>query len=165
MALAAEIIASHAGIDEPAAGELVTVDVDHVYLQDGNTPTVRRLFDLWGFDDVFDPARISAFFDHAVLSPTAAMSDRLREAQEFAERLGINVYRAGRGVSHVVALERGIYRPRDVVVAADSHACTGGVVQCLALGMGASDVTAAMVTGQTWLRVPETVWIRVTGTP
>ena len=165
MPLAAEIIGSHAGTGAPAPGELATVDVDHVYLQDGNTPTIRRLFERYGFDEVFDAARISAFFDHAVLSPTAAMSDRLREAQEFADALGINVYAAGRGVSHVVALERGLYRPRDIVVAADSHTCTGGAVQCLALGMGASDVAAAMVTGRTWLRVPETVWIRVSGAP
>jgi 3-isopropylmalate/(R)-2-methylmalate dehydratase large subunit len=105
------------------------------------------------------------FFDHGVLSPTEAMSDRIREAEAFAGEFELRLYRAGRGVSHVVALEEGIYEPGAIVVGADSHTCTGGVVQCLALGMGASDIVASMITGQTWLRVPETVWIDVIGKP
>ncbi len=165
MPLVEEIIASRLvdGTVEP--GQLVVVEVDHAYLQDGNTPTIRRLFRENGFERVFDPARVTVFFDHGVLSPTAAMTDRLREAEDFAEELGVGYFPAGRGISHVIALETGIYQPGRIVVASDSHTCTGGVVQCLALGMGASDVTAAMVTGRVWLRVPETVWLRTRGWP
>ncbi len=163
MTLAESIIAAHAGRESVSPGELVGVSVDRVYLQDGNTPTVRRLFAENGFMRVFDPGRIGVFFDHAVLVPDALMADRLREAELFAESLGLRVFPAGTGVSHVVALEEGWFEPGSIVVGADSHTCTGGVVQCMALGMGASDVTAAMVTGRTWLRVPETVWVEIEG--
>jgi 3-isopropylmalate/(R)-2-methylmalate dehydratase large subunit len=165
MALVDDIIRLRSGVEEIGPGQLVTVPVDHVYLQDGNTPTVARLMAEHGFGEVFDAERISVFFDHGVLAPTAAVADRLREAEGFVRALGLRVYRAGRGISHVIALEEGIYRPGAIVVGADSHTCTGGVVQCLALGMGASDAVAAMVTGRTWLRVPETVWISLSGTP
>jgi 3-isopropylmalate/(R)-2-methylmalate dehydratase large subunit len=165
MTLAEDIIGRAAGGVEVTPGDLVTVTVDRVYLQDGNTPTVRRLFREHGFTRVFDPDRVGVFFDHAVLAPDAAMADRLREAREFADEMGLAVFPAGRGISHVVAMEERWFEPGTIVVGADSHTCTGGVVQCLALGMGASDVTAAMVTGKTWLRVPETAWIHVQGTP
>lgn len=165
MTLAERIIANHAGSAEVAPGWLVTVNVDRIYVQDGNTPTVRRLFAEYGFRAVFDPERIGIFFDHSVLSPEVAMTNRLREAEEFAASLGFRVFRAGSGISHVVAAEEGWFQPGTVVLGADSHTCTGGAVQCLALGMGASDVVAAMVTGRTWLRVPQTVWLELVGRP
>lgn len=165
MTLAERIIADHARGDPVVPGQLLTVRVDRVYMQDGNTPTIRRLFAEYGFQAVFDPTRIGVFFDHSVLSPEVALTNRLREAEMFAADLGLRTFRAGHGISHVVAAEEGWFEPDTIVVGADSHTCTGGALQCLALGMGASDVVAAMVTGQTWLRVPETVWLEVVGQP
>lgn len=168
--LAEQIIESHAG-PRPAEqgplrpGSLVSVSVDFVYLQDGNSPTIARLYAENGFSSVFDPERVAFVFDHSVLVGDAIMADRMREATAFARRLGARVEPRGSGISHLVAMEQGWFRPGSLVVGADSHTCTGGAVQSLALGMGASDVTAAMVTGRTWLRVPETVWLHVTGRP
>jgi 3-isopropylmalate/(R)-2-methylmalate dehydratase large subunit len=58
------IIASHLvdGTVEP--GEFVTVKVDRIYVQDGNSPTLARLFAQHGINSVFDPSRIGVFFDH-----------------------------------------------------------------------------------------------------
>jgi 3-isopropylmalate/(R)-2-methylmalate dehydratase large subunit len=159
------IIANHSDRESVAPGELVVTRVDRIYMHDGNTPTIARLYKQHGFTKVFDPARVAAFFDHAVLAPDAKMTTLLREAENFAAELGIKIYRAGSGISHVVALEEGWFTPGSLVCGSDSHTCTGGVMQCLALGMGASDVVGAMVSGKTWLRVPETVWIEVIGTP
>ena len=165
MTLGEKIIAAHANRDHVEPGELVTVRVDRVYLQDGNSPTIRKLFAENGFTEVFDPSRIGVFFDHSVLAPDIRIADRLREAEDFAEKLGLCIFKAGRGISHVVALEEGWFEPGTIVVGSDSHTCTGGALQCLALGMGASDIVAAMVTGKTWLRVPGTVWIETCGIP
>lgn len=163
--LVEQIIAAHAGRDSVTPGELVTARVDRVYLQDGNSPTIATLFEKHGFAGVFDRDRVGIFFDHSVIAPDKHIAARLREAERLAERLGVRVFRAGEGISHVVALEEGWYEPGTIVIGSDSHTCTGGAAQCLALGMGASDCTAAMVTGETWLRVPETVWIDVKGRP
>ena len=164
-ALVEQIIASHAGRDGVTPGELVTAKVDRVYLQDGNSPTIATLFEKHGFSGVFDRDRVGIFFDHSVIAPDKHIAARLREAERLAERLGVRVFRAGEGISHVVALEEGWYEPGTIVIGSDSHTCTGGATQSLALGMGASDCTAAMVTGETWLRVPETIWIDVKGRP
>ncbi|MGB7922674.1 MAG: aconitase/3-isopropylmalate dehydratase large subunit family protein [Pyrinomonadaceae bacterium] len=165
MLLAEKIIASHVGREAVRVGEILTVPVDRVYIQDGNSPTIAKIFEKYDFKTVFDPSRIAVFYDHSVLPPDIAIADRLREAETFSEKFGLQVFRSGAGISHVVALEEGWFQPGTIVLGSDSHTCTGGVVQCLALGMGASDIAAAMVTGETWLRVPESVCLETQGSP
>jgi len=162
--LVEEILARKAG-HPVAPGQLVTAEVDRVYVQDGNTPTVARLFAEHGFERVFDPQRVGIFYDHSVLVPHEAMADRLKEARAFATRLGLQQFHAGSGISHVLAAELGWYAPGTLVLGADSHTCTAGAWQCLGLGMGASDIVAAMVTGKTWLKVPHTMGLTTCGQP
>lgn len=152
-----------AGANRP--GETAVVKVDRIYLQDGNSPTIARLFKEHGFRKVFDPERVGVFFDHSVIWPNAEIAGRIREAMAFCEDIGVRVFPPGDGISHVVAMEEGWFEPGSIVLGSDSHTCTGGANQALALGMGASDVVAAMITGETWLRVPETVRLEVVGTP
>lgn len=159
------IIESHLIEGEVRPGSFATVKVDRIYLQDGNSPTIAKMFSKHGLTEVFDPSRISVFFDHSVIWPNAEIAARIREAEAFCRSLGLTVYRGGEGISHVVAMEKGWYEPGSIVTGTDSHTCTGGANQALALGMGASDVLAAMITGETWLKVPETVVIEVTGKP
>lgn len=45
------------------------------------------------------------------------------------------------------------------------HTCSAGAVGCLSIGLGAADVTLALVTGETWFKVPECVNIRLVGEP
>jgi 3-isopropylmalate/(R)-2-methylmalate dehydratase large subunit len=48
-------------------------------------------------------------------------------------------------------------------VASDSHTCTAGVMGCLALGVGSTDILGVVTTGRTWLRVPHTIRVQVDG--
>lgn len=165
MSLARKIISDHVDGSDLPAGRIVTASVDHVYIQDGNSPTIARLFAKHGFDRVFDSTKISVFFDHSVLVPNVDIADRLKEARAFCTRMGLKMYEAGAGISHVVAAELGIFQPGNIVLGSDSHTCAGGAVGSLALGMGATDIAAAMVTGHTWLKTPRTLRLRVVGRP
>lgn len=55
--------------------------------------------------------------------------------------------------------------PGMLVIGSDSHTCSAGSVSCLAVGMGAADVTMPLVLGQTWFKVPETVEVRFINAP
>jgi 3-isopropylmalate/(R)-2-methylmalate dehydratase large subunit len=159
------IIASRAKCDTVEPGQICTVRIDRVYMQDGNSPTIADIFAREGFNSVFDPERIAAFFDHSVLPPNISIADRLRAAEAFCHQFGLTVFEMGSGISHVLAEEIGWFEPGTIVLGSDSHTCTGGAWQCLALGMGATDIAAAMVTGRAWLRIPETVRVMVSGSP
>ena len=54
-------------------------------------------------------------------------------------------------------------KPGDVVVGADSHTCTYGALGAFATGVGSTDLAAIMLTGKTWLKVPKTIRLEVTG--
>lgn len=56
-------------------------------------------------------------------------------------------------------------QPGQLIIGSDSHTCSSGANGCLAIGMGAADVTMALVTGETWFKVPEVVEIRFIGRP
>lgn len=52
-----------------------------------------------------------------------------------------------------------------LIIGSDSHTCSSGAVGCLAIGLGAADVTLPLVTGETWFKVPESVSIQLVGSP
>ncbi|EME38632.1 hypothetical protein DOTSEDRAFT_48169 [Dothistroma septosporum NZE10] len=52
-----------------------------------------------------------------------------------------------------------------LLLRSDSHTCSAGAVSALAIGLGAADVMTALATGETWLRVPESVRVDFVGEP
>ena len=52
-----------------------------------------------------------------------------------------------------------------MIIGADSHTCSAGSVSCLSIGMGSTDVVMPLITGQTWMSVPETVHLRLINHP
>lgn len=56
-------------------------------------------------------------------------------------------------------------QPGMLVIGSDSHTCSSGALGCLAIGLGAADVTLPLVTGETWFKVPESINVRLIGSP
>ena len=53
--------------------------------------------------------------------------------------------------------------PGMVAIGSDSHSTTYGAVAAFGTGMGTTDIALAFATGHTWMRVPETVRIDLSG--
>jgi 3-isopropylmalate/(R)-2-methylmalate dehydratase large subunit len=86
--------------------------------------------------------------------------------REFAREQEItHYYEVGKaGIEHALLPEQGIVIPGDLVIGADSHTCTYGALGAFATGVGSTDLAAAMLTGEVWFRVPETIKIVFHGT-
>ena len=89
----------------------------------------------------------------------------IKLADDFVEETGITDYwRPNTTIMHT-EFARQRAQPGQIVIGADSHTCSAGGMGALAIGLGAGDVVLPLVTGQTWLSVPEVVLIEFVGEP
>jgi 3-isopropylmalate dehydratase large subunit len=145
-------------------GETVIVEVDQVMSHDTTTPlaiqSFRKLASLNG-GRVFNAQRSHIIFDHIVPAATVAAATLHRDVRAFAREQEIPILQEG--ICHQVMPERGFVIPGDIIVGADSHTCTYGALGAFATGMGSTDIAVAYATGRTWMRVPTTINVRLTG--
>lgn len=159
--LAEKIISMHTG--KPVkAGELVIANVDVCAVQDGTGPLTVQEFKKLGKDKLFNPERTILFIDHASPSPKKELSNMHTTLREFSRDYGAVLSESGSGVCHQRLVESYV-NPLEILVGADSHTCTSGALGAFATGMGSTDVAVAMALGKTWLKVPSTFKIEVTG--
>ena len=159
--LAEKIIGEHTG-KEVKAGEIVIVPVDVCLTQDGTGPLAIRQLQKLGLEVAKNPKRTVLFIDHAAPSPRKELSNDHILIREFAEKTGACLSDVGEGVCHQIIAESYL-KPGDILIGADSHTCTGGALCAFATGMGSTDVGIGIALGKTWLRVPETFKVEITG--
>jgi 3-isopropylmalate/(R)-2-methylmalate dehydratase large subunit len=153
-----KILSKRSGVDA-ASGDIVTVPVDLVFAHDGTLPLAIQ--ELGGHSVKF-PESVVAFCDHASPSPSEKVSNVQTLMRQFAHAYGLDFYENGDGICHQIVLER-YASPYKIIVGGDSHTCTHGALGAFATGMGSTDVASIMAYGKTWLKVPETVHVEVSG--
>ncbi len=159
--LAEKIISEHVG--KPVrAGELVIAKVDVCAVQDGTGPLTVQEFKKLGKDKLSNPERTILFIDHASPSPKKELSNMHTTLRDFSRDYGAILSEVGSGVCHQRLIETYV-NPGEILVGADSHTCTSGALGAFATGMGSTDIAVAMALGKTWLKVPHTFKIEVTG--
>lgn len=144
------------------AGNIVIAKVDLVFAQDTTGPLTIRQFRACGFKSLAKPEMTALFLDHGAPSPTPELSNDHKLLRQFSQESGCLIYEVGRGICHQIVAES-LARPGDIIIGADSHTVTAGALGAFATGMGSSDVAIAFALGKTWLRVPETIRIEVSG--
>lgn len=159
--LAEKIISKHAG-HNVKAGELVIAQVDVCAVQDGTGPLTVQEFKKIGKEKLNNPQRTILFIDHAAPSPRKELSNTHMVLRDFAKEYGAVLSDVGAGVCHQRLIEDYV-NPAEILVGADSHTCTSGALCAFATGMGSTDIAVAMALGKTWLKVPATFKIEVSG--
>lgn len=159
MTMAEKILADHAGVRDVAPGQIVNAKVDVVLGNDVTAPiAIKALKDL-GAEKVFDPSRVVLVPDHFTPNKDIKSAQQCKILREFAREQGLPYYfEIGQmGIEHALLPEQGLVVPGDLVVGADSHTCTYGALGAFATGVGSTDLAAAMILGELWFRVPESM--------
>ena len=157
----AEKILSAKSDTEARAGHIVVARVDLVFVTDSTGPLTLRQFSEAG-QPLHNPKKTVLFVDHSVPSPAKELSNDHVFLRKFAGQTGAILSDIGEGVCHQLVAESWA-NPGDVILGADSHTVTAGALGAFATGMGSTDIAVAMALGKTWLRVPETIRVLVTG--
>ncbi len=161
LTLAEKILSKHAG-KEVHAGEFAIVNVDVCLTQDGTGPLAVRQLEKLGMVKAAHPESTVLFIDHSAPSPRKELSNDHMLLRSFAKKTCAQISDIGDGVCHQVISERWL-KPGDVLIGADSHTCTGGAMAAFSTGMGSTDVAVGIALGKTWMKVPETIRVNISG--
>ncbi len=160
--MAEKILARASGRETVRAGEYVTARIDKVMAHEAFVLCGLNLLKL-GIDRVFDPDRILVILDHYFPAPTEQMARGHALARQFVARSGIRNFLGHAGICHQVLTERGHVLPGELVLGTDSHSTTYGAVGAAGAGIGLTEMTYVLATGELWLRVPATVRFELEG--
>ena len=159
--LAEKILSENSGSDAHA-GDIIIARVDLAFLQDGTGPLALRQLEESGLGQAANPDRVVLFLDHAAPCPSRELANDHITLRQFARKSGVQICDVGEGVCHQLVLEY-YANPGEVILGADSHTVTAGALGAFATGMGSTDVAIAIALGKTWLRVPESFRVEVSG--
>ena len=160
-----KILAAHAGVESVSPGDLIRVKLDMVLGNDITSPVAINEFEKAGFCEVFDKTKISMVMDHFVPNKDIKAAEQAKQCRCFAGCHGIvNYFDAGdMGIEHALLPEKGLVKPGDVVIGADSHTCTYGALGAFSTGVGSTDMAAGMATGEAWFKVPSAIRFNLRG--
>jgi len=159
MTITEKILASHAGKKEVLPGDLIMAKVDIALGNDITAPLSIEEFKKAGAKKVFNKERVVLVPDHFAPNKDIKSAQQVRMLKNFAKEYKItNYFEMGRmGIEHALLPEEGLVLPGDVIIGADSHTCTYGALGAFSTGVGSTDLAAAMITGEIWFKVPETM--------
>ncbi|MDY6952920.1 MAG: 3-isopropylmalate dehydratase large subunit [Thermodesulfobacteriota bacterium] len=154
-----KILAAHAGQETVHPGELLSARIDLALANDITAPIAIELFEQSETAAVFDPEKIALVPDHFVPNKDVNSAKQVQVMRRFAKKYGIkHFFELGEmGIEHVLLPEQGLVLPGEVVIGADSHTCTYGALGAFATGVGSTDIAAAMMSGEVWFKVPESM--------
>jgi 3-isopropylmalate/(R)-2-methylmalate dehydratase large subunit len=159
MTITEKILAGHAGVKKVIPGEIINTRVDVALGNDITAPIAIEEFRKAGGKKVFDHNKVILVPDHFTPNKDIFSAKQCQVLRDFAREQNLTHYfdQGDVGVEHALLPEKGLVLPGDVVIGADSHTCTYGALGAFATGVGSTDLAYAMMTGEAWFRVPETM--------
>jgi len=160
--LTARILAKASGRERVEFGETVVAKVDKVMIHDVTGPIALEVLEKLGAR-IPRPDRLYVFLDHYSPPPSIPAANIHRKFRKLLKEYpGIKFFDIGEGVCHQVMIEGNVL-PGEVVVGADSHTTTYGALVAFATGVGSTEAAYAIVKGELWFRVPEPLFIKLSG--
>ncbi|MCD6080781.1 MAG: 3-isopropylmalate dehydratase large subunit [Candidatus Omnitrophica bacterium] len=158
MTIAEKILARHAGRKKVIPGEYILAKVDLSFANDITAPLAIKEFQKLN-KPIFSRTKIALVPDHFTPNKDIRSAHQVKILREFADKFRIrNYFSQGEvGIEHALLPEKGLIKPGDLVIGADSHTCTHGALGAFATGMGSTDIAFSWLSGKCWIRVPSSI--------
>jgi len=155
--LAQKLLARASGRPHVAAGEIVNCRVDLAMFHDSSGPRrLKPMLEELGAR-IWDPSRVVLVMDHYVPARDEDSRRIVRIARDWAAEQRLPHVYDSIGICHVVLPQQGHLRPGLFCVGGDSHSPTGGAFGAYMFGIGSTEMLGVVVTGEIWVRVPQTI--------
>lgn len=158
MTMAEKIIARTAGKSSVKTGDFVWANVDTAMMDDLLGPRVAIADHIKKLGDkIWDKDKVVIISDHYSPAANITQAEILQFTRNWSREYGISKYYEGLGPCHQVLAEKGFDIPGTLMVGTDSHTTTAGAFGCFGTGIGSTEMLGVLVSGQIWLRVPESI--------
>jgi 3-isopropylmalate/(R)-2-methylmalate dehydratase large subunit len=164
MTMAEKVLARTSGRQTVTAGEYVTAKLDRMMTHEGFVACAMTLQGM-EINKIDDPDKVVVLFDHYFPAPMSKYADFHKFGRTAVKALGIKNYLGYPGVCHQVMCEQGFVLPGQLILGTDSHSSTYGAFGAAGAGIGTTEMTYAMATGELWFQVPHSIRIMLKGEP
>lgn len=160
-----KILAKAAGLPSVSAGDIVWAKVDQAMMDDILGPRVEIAEKLQMLNaKVWNPSKVTVVSDHYTPAANTTQADIVKFTREWSKANGIEHYYELEGPCHQVMVEKGRVAAGEVIVGTDSHTCAYGALGTFSTGIGSTEMLGVLVTGEIWLKVPQTIKVVFDGT-
>jgi homoaconitate hydratase family protein/3-isopropylmalate dehydratase small subunit len=134
----------------------------NIVLTHDNTASIEKTFKKMGGDKVSDPNQLLIVLDHNAPPTNAKLANQYQGIRNFVKYQGIKkFYDAGMGICHQLMANHA--EPGMLIAGSDSHTCTAGAFNTLAVGIDRTESAGLWKREETWFRVPESIKITLKG--
>jgi homoaconitate hydratase family protein len=159
-----KVLARKAGMDAVVPGQIVTVRPDHLLMHDNTSAIVGKVSEDLKTYGLVSPDLPVIAIDHVVPAVDEKTALGHAKIRQFVKDYGVNhFFDVGEGVCHQLMVEKGLALPGMLVLGSDSHTCMYGALGAFSTGIDRTEAAVLLLTGETWLRVPETIKVTVKG--
>jgi len=164
MTFAEKILAKYAAEKTVVPGQIVTVRPDHLLMHDNAAPIVSKVQGELKEYGLVNPDLPIIVLDHVIPAAAEKNAAQHKQIREFVKTYNVkHFFDVGQGVCHQIVVEKGLALPGTLLLGSDSHTCSYGAVGAFSTGIDRTEAAALLLTGETWLKVPQSIKINLKG--
>ena len=134
----------------------------NIVLTHDNTASIKNTFNKMGGKKVFDADQLLVVLDHNAPPTNAKLANQYQNIRDFVTEQKVNKFHdVGEGICHQVMSYHA--KPGMIIVGSDSHTCTAGAFNALAVGIDRTESAGIWKRGETWFLVPNTLKVTLNG--
>ena len=159
-----KILAKYSGEKEVVPSQIVTVKPDHLLTHDNAAPIIQKIQPELETYGIYNKKLPIIVLDHVIPAVSEKTATNHKIIREFVKKYGIeHFFDVGDGVCHQIVIEKGLALPGRLILGSDSHTCSYGAVGAFSTGIDRTEAAALLLTGETWLKVPNSIKITIEG--
>ena len=164
MTFAEKILANYSNEKNVEPGQIVTVHPDHLLTHDNTAPIISKINNELEKYGIYSNELSIIVLDHVIPAASEKTANNHKKIREFVKKFKIkNFYDVGYGVCHQIVVEKGHALPGKLLLGSDSHTCSYGAVGAFSSGIDRTEAASLILTGETWLKIPNTIKINLKG--
>lgn len=155
---AEKILAKYTGEKKLVPGKIVTVKPDHLLTHDNTAPLIQKIEPELEEYGIYSKSLPVIVLDHVIPAVSEKTANNHKIIREFVKNYEIeHFFDVGYGVCHQIMVEKGLALPGKLILGSDSHTCSYGAIGAFSSGIDRTEAAALMLTGETWLKVPDSI--------